>query len=207
MTNAPPRTAPGTPTWEIAELFPRQGLWGEHDYLALRPRQAVEFTDGLLEILPMPTFAHQAIVEFIFLVFRQFITAKKLGRVMFAPLRVQLRPGKYREPDLVFMRAEHRARMGNAFWLGADLVLEVVSEDGASRERDLMQKRLDYAEGGVPEYWIVDPVLERITVLVLEGAAYREHGVFVPGQQAVSATLPGLTVDVAAALDAGRIDN
>ncbi len=200
-----PRTAPGTPTWEIAELFPLQGMWGEHDYLPLRPTHAVEFTDGVLEILPMPTFAHQAIVEFLFLVLRQFVMARGLGRVMFAPLRVQLRPGKYREPDLVFMRAEHRARMGNAFWLGADLVLEVVSDDSASRERDLVQKPLDYAEGGVPEYWLVDPVLGRITVLVLEGSAYREHGVFTPGQHATSATLPGLMVDVAAVFEAGRL--
>ena len=58
-------------------------------------------------------------------------------------------------------------RRGNDFWTGADLVVEVVSPDDPSR--DTQDKRLDYAEAGIPEYWIVNPLDETVTVLVLWG--------------------------------------
>jgi Uma2 family endonuclease len=38
------------------------------------------------------------------------------------------------------------------------------------------QKRLDYAEAGISEYWIVNPLDDTITVLVLAGAAMRSMG-------------------------------
>ncbi|MCS6909131.1 MAG: Uma2 family endonuclease [Anaerolineales bacterium] len=193
-----------TPTWEIAYLYPYQGAWSEADYMALRPNRHVEYTDGYVEVLPMPTYTHQRIVRFLLRALEAFVFSRQLGEVMFAPLRVQIRPEKYREPDIVFMRAEHSDRLGNEFWIGADLVMEVVSDDDESRMRDFERKRRDYAEGRIPEYWIVDPATERITVLVLEGAAYRTHGEFGRGEQATSATLPGFAVDVAAVFDAAR---
>ena len=85
-------------------------------------------------------------------------------------------------------------RRRNRFWTGADLVMEIVSKDNP--ERDLVEKPEDYAEAKIPEYWIVNPLDETITVLRLEGAAYLEHGVFGRGQQATSALLPGFAVNV-----------
>ena len=55
---------------------------------------------------------------------------------------------------------------------------------------------------GFPEYWIVDPRTETLTVLALRGAAYVEHGAFPRGSRAASAALDGLTVDVGAVFDA-----
>jgi len=134
-----------------------------------------------------------------------FVLARQLGEVMFAPLRVKLRAGKFREPDIVFMLTKNLARCGEEFWVGADLVMEIVSNDQRSRERDLEKKRADYAEGGIPEYWIVDPLEERITVLRLVGRQYQVHGEFGRGAQATSALLTGFSVDVSAVLDAGKI--
>jgi Uma2 family endonuclease len=85
-------------------------------------------------------------------------------------------------------------RRANRYWTGADLTLEVVSKD--KPERDLVEKRHDYAEGNVPEYWIVNPQTETITVLRLENGAYVEHGVFGRGQIATSVILPGFSVAV-----------
>ena len=50
--------------------------------------------------------------------------------------------------------------------------------------------------------WIIDPFEETITVLVLDGPAYREVGVFARGAQATSLTLDGALLDVSAILDA-----
>ena len=76
---------------------------------------------------------------------------------------------------------------------------EVVSPDDPAR--DLVVKRVDYAEASVPEYWIVDPDGETVTVLTLAGDAYVEHGGFARGDTATSSLLDGVAVDVASLFD------
>jgi Uma2 family endonuclease len=186
----------GQPTWDVARLFPNQGYWTEHEYLALDGNYFVEFSDGCLEVLPMPTMTHQMIVAWLYGRLLEFITPQRMGRALFAPFRIRLRDGKYREPDVCFMLAEHAARMHDLFWEGADLVMEVVSND--DRRRDLIDKRIDYAQAGIPEYWIVDPQQSSITVLRLEGDEYAVHGQFGAGTMANSVLLAGFAVDVAA---------
>ena len=91
-------------------------------------------------------------------------------------------------------------RRQNRFWTGADLALEVVSED--KPERDLVEKRGDYAEGRVPEYWIVNPQTETITILRLRGDIYEEAGTWRRGETAASVLLAGFSVAVIAIFDA-----
>ncbi len=187
------------PTWEVALLFPDQGAWSEEEYLALDTNRLVEFSHGSLEVLPMPSDQHQAIVGYLFSVFMAF--ARRVhGTVRFAPLRLRLWPGKFREPDVLLLVDSTDSRRQSAWWTGADLVVEVISEDDP--QRDLATKRLEYAQAHIPEYWIVDPRNETLTVLALQGAAYHERGYFTRGDIAASATLPDLTVDVNALFDA-----
>jgi Uma2 family endonuclease len=190
------------PAWEVALLFPAQGEWSEDDYLWLtdHTRCLVEFTDGHIEVLPMPTDEHQRIVLFLYRALYAFLAARGLGVVLVAPLRLRLRTGWYREPALLLLLSATDPRRGNRHWTGADLVLEVVSPDDP--QRDLMRNRREYARAGIPEYWIVNPVSAQILVLRLAGTTYVEHGVFTRGAQATSALLEGFTVAVAAVLDA-----
>ena len=118
----------------------------------------------------------------------------------FAALRLRIRPGKFREPDLLLVLSATDPRRQNRFWTGADLALEVVSPD--KPERDLVDKRGDYAEARVPEYWIVNPQTETITVLRMDGDAYVEAGNFRRGELAASHLLEGFAVDVKAVFDA-----
>jgi Uma2 family endonuclease len=179
----------------ILELLPRQGTWSDEEYLWLtdHTRRLVELTDGHIEPLPMPTDLHQTVLQFMFTSFLAFMTPMG-GKVHFSGIRLQVRPGKYREPDILLLKSATDPRRRNRIWTGADLTLEVVSPDNP--ERDVVQKRHDYAEGKVPEYWIVNPQTETVTVLRLEGDAYVEHGVFVRGQRATSVILPGFSVDI-----------
>ncbi len=189
----------GTPTWEMARFYPAQGDWSEEDYLALKTRQLIEFTDGVLEFLPMPDRIHQYLVKWLFKRLDQFAESSGLGQAYFAPLRVKTENKKYREPDLVYLSNERERQYPDRSRppFGADLVMEVVSEGEEARDRDTRQKPLDYAAAGIPEYWIVDPENRTITVLSLEGAEYFPRGVFGEGEVAESALLPGFSVDVA----------
>jgi Uma2 family endonuclease len=201
-TTKPASTAPvveAEPAWEVALLFPAQGAWSEDDYLELDTNRLVEFSDGNIEVLPMPSDKHQSIVFFLSLLFGAF--AQKIGgKVLFAPLRLRLWPEKIREPDLVFLAAAGDPRRQNAYWTGADLVVEVVSPDNPAR--DLVTKRSEYAQAAIPEYWIVDPQAETITVLRLQEATYVEHGVFGRGETATSAHYADLRAPVSDVLDA-----
>ena len=185
---------PGEPPWDGALLFPLQGSWTEDDYLQLGSSRLVEFSDGCIEVLPMPTKLHQRIVRFLFLLLQEFVSKSDQGEVFFAPLTVRLWPGKYREPDIIYLRpgrAEHRGQPE-----GADLVIEVLSEGEENRRRDLEVKPLEYAKAGIGEYWIVDPENKQVTVLVLAGEAYRQHGVFGVDDMATSAILAGFAVSL-----------
>jgi Uma2 family endonuclease len=185
----------------LAEILPSQGCWSEEEYLVLtdHSNRLIEYTDGVLNILPMPTDKHQTVLKLLLFAFCAFVEPRG-GNVHFARLRLQTRPGKYREPDLLLLLSATDPRRQNRFWQGADLALEVVSED--KPERDLVDKRFDYAEGRVPEYWIVNPQAETITVLSLKGDAYEEAGVYRRGESAASPLLPGFSVAVAAVFDA-----
>ena len=177
------------------DLLPLQGLWTEEQYLKLtdQTNHLIEFTDGVIEVLPMPTREHQRISAYLYRSLFVFIEALG-GIVLYAPLRVQIRPGKFREPDIVVLLDEHDPRNEDAFWLGADLVVEIVSPDNP--KRDTEEKRVDYAEAGIREYWIVNPLDGTMTVLTLAGEAYALHGIFHRGEQATSALLPGLTLEM-----------
>lgn len=185
----------------LADILPRQGAWTEEQYLVFTEgtNRLIEFTDGRLEVLPVPTDRHQTILQFLLFAFVHFVVPRG-GKVHFAALRLRIRARKFREPDLLLLRSASDPRRQNRFWTGADLALEVVSDD--KPERDLVEKRGDYAEGKVPEYWIVNPDTETITVLSLEGDAYREAGVYKRGDTATSVLLEGFSVSVADVFDA-----
>jgi Uma2 family endonuclease len=194
----------GEPVWDIARLYPAQGCWSESEYLGLDTNQRVEFSHGYIEFQPMPTILHERILRFLFQVLNAFAGAQGLGEVFFAGAKVRLWEEKFRVPDIVFIRAEHRSRITEDYCDSADLVMEVVSDSASDRHRDLVEKRAEYAKAGIPEYWIVDPEEGRIIVLTLQGAEYVEHGTFGRGEQATSKLLPRFVVDVTAALAARR---
>lgn len=193
------RSTEGKLVWQAEgleiDLLPLQGLWTEAQYLRLtdQTNRFIEFTDGYVEVLPMPTRQHQAISRFLFLAFLAFVQPRG-GTVFYAPLRVRISAGHFREPDLVLLLDVKDPRNQNAFWLGADLVVEIVSPDHI--ERDTNIKRIEYAEARIPEYWIINPEEENITVLKLMDDHYVAHGIFRRGDTAASSLLQGFTVSV-----------
>ena len=179
----------------MLELLPEQGDWEDTEYLWFtdRSERLIEYTDGEIEVLPMPTELHQAILIVFTRALLQYLDPRG-GIVRFAPLRLRLRERKYREPDLLVLLDRADPRRAPRYWLGADWVLEVVSPDDPAR--DLVTKRREYAEAGIPEYWIANPRDRTVTVLTLDGDRYAEYGVFAAGATATSALLPGFAVAV-----------
>ena len=187
----------GEPVWEVVCCFPRQGEWSEADYLEFETASSpVELVDGCLEFLPMPTPLHQRLSRYLARRLEDVVEADSLGEVLSAPCPVRLWEGRMREPDLFFVGKERRVEADTPP-NGADMVIEIVSSGAKSRERDLIDKRRDYARAKVREYWIVDPNERHVTVLCLKGKSYRVHGEFAPGSTATSVLLPEFAIDVA----------
>ena len=100
----------------VIDLKPLQELWTQSQYLQLtdHARLLLEFTGGHLEVLPMPTDHHRAISQFLFLALLPFVGALG-GKVHYAPLRLRIRDGKFREPDLLLVRDAHDPRRRNDY--------------------------------------------------------------------------------------------
>ena len=198
--STPPATSQRAADAILLNVRPAQGCWSELDYLWLTDRcnRLVEFTDGCLEELPLPTDLHQSILLFLFRLFDKHARSEG-GVALVSPMRLKIRDAKFREPDLLLLRDAHDSRRQNRYWLGADLVVEVVSPDDPNR--DYVQKRQDYAEAKVTEYWIVDPERQKITVMYLHQDQYHERGTYGSQEIASSTVLDGFNVAVSEALD------
>ncbi len=53
-----------------------------------------------------------------------------------------------------------------------DLIVEVASPGIPNQDRDYFYKRSEYAARGVPEYWVIDPEVSRVTVFSLTNGSY-----------------------------------
>ena len=110
----------------LLDILPRQGEWNERDYLwaSSISNRLVELVDDHLEIVPRPTQHQQAISTFLFL--RLYALMEKIGgEVFYAPLRLRLWSGHFRNPDILLLVSADDPRRANEFWDGADLVVEV----------------------------------------------------------------------------------
>lgn len=202
MSNAIPRipSQDGEPAWEAAYLLPPQGRWSEEDFLKFHSTQMAELAEGRLEILPMPNLKHQRLLKMLLGLLEAAAPPQSL--VLFAPLPTKLFPGTIREPDLLYISPDDLPPSDAEYPSKIDLAMEIVSDGAEARKRDYEDKRLDYAKAGVAEYWIVDPLDQAVTVLVLAGKQYIELGRFVSGQTARGKLLSNLMVDVAALMRA-----
>lgn len=170
--------------------------WTEEAYLALSEasNHLVELSDGRLVILPMPTLSHQRMLMRFVEHAAAWLREHDAGEILIAAHPIRLWPGKYREPDAMIWLAQHRDRMGERESGPPDLALEIHSPTNELLDTDV--KFREYAQAGIPEYWMVNPRTRRVSVFALEGRAYRLLAHFGPGDRARSAILPGFEIAV-----------
>jgi len=154
-----------------------------------------EIIGGELLVSPAPRPKHQEISRRLSERFSTLLM-HQLGRakVYPAPIDVRFSPEDVVEPDLVVIRTERRAIVGELAIDGApDLIVEVLSP--STRAYDEVAKAALYAREGVTEYWLVDPESATVRIFTLTGGQYEP----VPhdGQTAKSALFPELTVEIA----------
>lgn len=169
--------------------------WTEEKYLELsaNTNRLVELSERRLFVLEMPTSDHQDIVGNLYVAFRAWAWAHG-GKAFVAAFPVRLWPGKFREPDVMLYSAERRERVGQQYGGPPDLVVEVLSP--GTEKTDTEEKLAEYAQAGIPEYWIVATESPRVEQYVLSGEAYRLHARVGPGESVRAATLVDLETPV-----------
>jgi Uma2 family endonuclease len=128
-----------------------------------------------------------------------YVELKDLGEVFLDPFQMKAAedlPG--RQPDVQFIAKERLHLIQNKAMRGpADLVVEVVSY--GSRKIDRQDKYAEYQQGGVREYWIVDPLQHEVDHYhLVDGHLANRH--FVPGDvdedgKMRSRVLPGIWLE------------
>lgn len=151
------------------------GRLTEEQFLAWCPEDArAEWVDGDVIIMSPCSYHHVNIVGFLGALLREFAERRELGVVLGPEFAVRLTgPDRRRVPDLLFVARDRTGLLRPTHLEGPpDLAVEVVSPDSVAR--DWREKFLDYQAAGVREYWIVDPLSQRVELNVLEESAYRQ---------------------------------
>ncbi len=155
-----------------------------------------ELVLGKLEIMNPPTVRHFLIAKFLEQIFDREINNKNLNWLCFREAGIRTGWQKSRLPDILLIDKKSAIELlDNAavFQTTPFLIVEIVSPESATR--DYRYKRSEYAALEVPEYWIIDPRANKITVFVLNEGLYEET-IFTEGEKIVSPTFTELELTV-----------
>lgn len=166
-------------------------LWTYDEMLAEMEESNLptELWNGEIIKSPTPNPDHQNIVFNFARELRDFVVARKLGKVFLSPLDVVLSQHRVVQPDLFFVSKSRLKLITDRFRMAPDLAVEVISE--GSWKRDRVEKKDLYEQFGVREYWIVDPEAQTMEVFALEKGAFKLHAKAESGETAASKLLPG----------------
>ncbi|MBE9102860.1 Uma2 family endonuclease [Vacuolonema iberomarrocanum] len=153
--------------------------------------QHYELVDGELVEMPPASPLNSHIARFLFLQLARILPEEQIcykdTEIAVSGTQVQVRL-----PDLMVLSPELAAILGASkratIFLDMPppmLVMEVVSPGATNAKRDYRFKRSEYAARGIPEYWVIDPDVEKITVFTLVDGFY-EEAVYTGAMQIVS---------------------
>ena len=147
--------------------MPQRQAYTEEDYYAIPEGVRAELIDGQIYYQAAPSRAHQKILGKLYQTIANHIDTKGgLCEVYPAPFAVKLHEDKtIVEPDISVIC--DRNKLTDRGCTGApDWIVEIVSPGNSSH--DYIRKLNLYADSGVREYWIVNPMKQTVLVYHLE---------------------------------------
>jgi len=143
-------------------------------YLNLPEMTRAEFIDGRIYYLGAPTKKHQEVLKRLSTRFENYLHGKSCD-VYFAPFAVKIdfefdqSSRNTLQPDLLVVCDDEKFSK-QALNGAPDLIIEILSPSNASHDRVFKYNK--YLSVGVKEYWIVDPMKEKIMVNIITGSMY-----------------------------------
>lgn len=150
----------------------KQGEYTIEDYLAIPDDRRVELIDGVIYDMSSPTAIHQEILIELATILKNYIHSKNgKCKTYVSAFDVQLDCDEKTivQPDVMIICDRNKVHLQRVF--GApDFIVEILSP--STDKKDSYLKLYKYANAGVREYWIVDPLKKRIIVHDLENNTY-----------------------------------
>lgn len=175
-----------------------------HDFREwITPNIKAEFINGEVVLHSPVKRRHWKTTDFLSSILSIYTRIKKLGTVGTEKVMVALTRNDY-EPDLVFYSKEKADNFTDDQLLfpAPDFVVEILSKGTASKDKGI--KKTDYAAHGVREYWIIDPIRQRIEQYILLSPTDKQYipaKVFSIGDDIESRVIEGFTIPVEALFD------
>lgn len=165
-----------------------------------------ELVDGELVLMPPASFLHSDIIDFIADCFKAIASAYQLDiKIKSGDVGVKTGIKSSRIPDVAVVDGEvwrsYPRESSAVIQVPLMLAVEFVSPGSEQIERDYTDKASEYQETGIPEYWIVDSIEQKITVLVLDEGSYTKT-IFTGDETVSSITFPELKLTAAEILSA-----
>lgn len=157
--------------------------------------QHVEWVNG--QVVPMAPIGdiHQDLGRWQLALLTFFVDRHHLGAIRYEPFQMKSGPGlPGRAPDILFVARRNLSRLKKNHLQGpADLVVEIISP--GSEVTDRGAKYFEYEQGGVKEYWLIDPRRKQADFYLL-GRDRVYHLIPLTDGVFQSAVLKGLWLDV-----------
>jgi Uma2 family endonuclease len=151
-----------------------------------------ELHDGEVVVVPAPFPRHQIAMLELTNHLRSYVQHHG-GIVLVSPIDIVFNDTNVLQPDIVVFTAvrRHHVRLDEAIRVAPDVCVEVLSFGTAGHDRG--RKLRMFERFGVQEYWIVDPVAERVEVRALRQDQYELTLSAGRGDELRSVALPGFT--------------
>ena len=166
------------------------------EFARLNSEGRYELVNGRLEELVPPMPSHGWSGGRIFRLLDEYLEIHDPDGYLGVEVDIPTLPFHGRRPDLVYYSGPVAAQRVD---LEADLVtgvptlaVEVVSPDDEAR--DTVTKRREYAQVGIPHYWILTPHARTAVTLVLREDRYEVAGSFSGDDTLKSELFPGLDI-------------
>jgi prevent-host-death family protein len=161
----------------------------------------MEFINGEIFIMSSPNINHQSILGDLYSIFKEYFKGKKCKPFM-APFDVHFRKKDIKDPDvmqpdlIVLCDLDDKNNINEkGRYLGTPtLTIEILSP--STRSIDMVYKLNTFMTSGVSEFWIADPVNQRITIYTFVDLQVDKMEVYKIGEVATSEIFPGLLVEV-----------
>lgn|ERR1019366_8436218 len=138
------------------------------------PGVRLELVDGEVAVSPSPIPDHSNVVIQLIVLLENYNAANDLGE-LHHDVDTILDRFNVRRPDILFYSTERTHLIGKKAMEGPpDLAIEVISPSSIEVDRD--DKFVQYRDGGVAHYWIIDPAQQTVDAWSLENGAYVVSG-------------------------------
>lgn len=138
--------------------IPTPKLLTYEDYAKLTPPDSgnYELHNGKIIFMPTPIPKHQLISSELHILLGSYIKARKLGKLIAAPMDTVFAPHDTLQPDLLFISKDRLDIIGEKKIEGVpDFIVEIHSPSNSQKE--MSYKKFVYETTGVKEYWVIYP--------------------------------------------------